>query len=135
MEPALKDGDNLVVEKVSYLFGSPDRFDIIVFEQSENVNYIKRVIGLPGESVRIAEGKIYINDKPIFDAYSNGSQMDSGLAENTVTLGSDEYFVLGDNRNGSEDSRNPNVGAVKSDQIVGKAWLRVTPLEMFGLLH
>lgn len=134
MEPALKDGDNLIVEKVSYLFGDPARFDIIVFKQSENINYIKRIIGLPGERVRIEEGKIYINDNPIFDPYGDGSLTDGGLAENTVTLGSDEYFVLGDNRDGSEDSRNKNVGSVKESQILGKAWFRVTPFQQFGFL-
>lgn len=134
MEPALEDGDNLIVEKVSYLLGDPGRFDIIVFEQSENVNYIKRIIGLPGERVRIKEGKIYINDTPIPDSYGNGALKDGGLAENTVTLGSDEYFVLGDNRNSSEDSRARNVGSVKESQIIGKAWFRVTPIQQFGFL-
>lgn len=134
MEPALRDGDNLIVEKVSYLFGDPARFDIIVFKQSQNINYIKRIIGLPGERVRIEEGKIYINDNPIFDSYGDGSLTDGGLAENTVTLGNDEYFVLGDNRDGSEDSRNKNVGSVRKSQILGKAWFRVTPFEQFGFL-
>lgn len=134
MEPSLKDGDNLIVEKVSYLFGDPARFDIIVFQQSENINYIKRIIGLPGEHVRIEGGKIYINDNPIYDSYGSGVIEDGGLAESTVTLGSDEYFVLGDNRNSSEDSRTKRVGSVRESQIIGKAWFRVTPVEQFGLL-
>lgn len=135
MEPTLTDGDNLVVEKISYMTGSPERFDIIVFRHSENDNYIKRIIGLPGERIRIEEGKIYINEKPIFDTYGDGSMTEGGIAEETVTLGNDEYFVMGDNRDGSEDSRDENVGPIKADTIVGRAWFRVTPFERFGILE
>lgn len=134
MQPTLQNGDNLVVEKVSYLVGQPDRFDIIVFEHSKRTNYIKRVIGLPGERVRIEGEKIYINDKPIYDPYSDGSLSDGGIASQTITLGSDEYFVLGDNRDSSEDSRSKNVGPVKAGKIKGRAWLRVTPLDQLGFL-
>lgn len=134
MEPTLHNGDNLVVEKVSYLTGRPERFDIVVFEHSQTVNYIKRIIGMPGERVCIKEGKIYINDEPVYDAHSDGSITDGGIAAETVTLGIDEYFVLGDNRDGSEDSRSRSVGPVKASQIKGRAWLRVTPFEQFGVL-
>lgn len=135
MEPALYDGDNLIVEKVSYMTGEPQRFDVIVFRHTENVNYIKRIVGLPGEQVRIEEGKIYINETPIYDAYGDGTMKEGGIAEETITLGNDEYFVLGDNRDHSEDSRDENVGPVKAETIIGRAWLRVTPFERFGLIE
>lgn len=135
MQPTLQNGDHLVIEKVSYLIGEPKRFDIIVFEHSATADYIKRVIGLPGETVRIEEGKIYINEAPIIDAYDDGALTDSGIAAETIHLGIDEYFVLGDNRDGSEDSRSENVGPVKADKIRGHAWLRVMPFEEFGMLE
>lgn len=134
MESTLQSGDDLVVEKISYLIGKPERFDIVVFHFNEDTNYIKRIIGLPGERVKIEEGKIYINDKPIFDEHGKGTMIDGGIAEETVELGADEYFVLGDNRGASKDSRDEEVGLVKEKQIVGKAWLRVMPFERFGLL-
>ncbi len=135
MEPALQNGNHLVVEKVSYLMGEPQRFDIIVFEHSANAKYIKRVIGLPGEQIQISEGKIYINDKPIYDEYGNGSMEHGGIASEKLTLGPHEYFVLGDNRDGSEDSRSEMVGPVSEDKILGRAWLRILPADEFGLLH
>lgn len=135
MEPCLKNGDELIVEKLSYLRGEPERFDVIVFEYSEDINYIKRIIGLPGESVRIEEGKIYINDRPVFDVHGKGEMNDAGIAEDTVELGSDEYFVLGDNREASKDSRDKDVGLIKADKIIGKAWLRVMPFDTFGIIE
>lgn len=135
MEPCLKDGDELIVEKLSYFNGEPERFDVIVFEYSKDVKYIKRIIGLPGETVRIEEGKIYINDRPVFDVHGKGDMTDAGIAENNIALGSDEYFVLGDNRDASKDSRDEDVGLVKADQIVGKAWLRIMPFDSFGIIE
>lgn len=135
MNPTLQNGDHLVIEKVSYLIEKPKRFDIIVFEHSASANYIKRVIGLPGENVRIEEGKIYINEAPLNDTYNDGALVDSGIAAETIHLGVDEYFVLGDNRDGSEDSRSESVGPVKADKIKGRAWLRVMPFEKFGMLE
>ena len=136
MEPELASGDQLVVEKISYLTGKPQRYDVIVFNFNETIKYIKRVIGLPGETVRIdEEGKIYINDCAVFDEYGSGVIEDAGIAKNNVKLGEDEYFVLGDNRNASKDSRSSEVGMVKGDQIIGKAWLRVLPWETFGMIE
>lgn len=133
MEPCLHNKDELIVEKISYLTGEPERFDVVVFKYNENKKYIKRIIGLPGETVRIEEGKIYINDRAVFDQYGNGEMTDGGIAEETMTLGEDEYFVLGDNRGASQDSR--EIGAVKEDQIIGKAWLRVVPFDSFGMIE
>ena len=114
---------------------NPERYDIIVFRESESVNYIKRVIALPGETIQITEGKIYINERAIFDAYGNAKMEDGGIAKKPIKLGQDEYFVLGDNRNASKDSRDKAVGVIKRDQIIGKAWLRVLPFDNFGKLE
>ena len=135
MESTLENGDDIIVEKFSYLTNNPERYDIIVFRESESVNYIKRVIALPGETIQITEGKIYINERAIFDAYGNAKMEDGGLAEKPIKLGQDEYFVLGDNRNASKDSRDKAVGVIKRDQIIGKAWLRVLPFDNFGKLE
>lgn len=135
MESTLENGDDIIVEKFSYLTGDPERYDIIVFRESESVNYIKRVIALPGETIQITEGKIYINERAVFDAYGNAKMEDGGIAEKPIKLGQDEYFVLGDNRNASKDSRDKAVGVIKRDQIIGKAWLRVLPFDNFGKLE
>lgn len=135
MESTLENGDDIIVEKFSYLTNNPERYDIIVFRESESVNYIKRVIALPGETIQITEGKIYINERAIFDAYGNAKMEDGGIAEKLIKLGQDEYFVLGDNRNASKDSRDKAVGVIKRDQIIGKAWLRVLPFDNFGKLE
>ena len=135
MESTLENGDDIIVEKFSYLTNNPERYDIIVFRESESVNYIKRVIALPGETIQITEGKIYINERAIIDAYGNAKMEDGGIAEKPIKLGQDEYFVLGDNRNASKDSRDKAVGVIKCDQIIGKAWLRVLPFDNFGKLE
>mgnify|MGYP001087635976 FL=1 len=135
MESTLENGDDIIVEKFSYLTNNPERYDIIVFRESESVNYIKRVIALPGETIQITEGKIYINERAIFDAYGNAKMEDGGIAEKPIKLGQDEYFVLGDNRNASKDSRDKAVGVIKRDQIIGKAWLRGLPFDNFGKLE
>lgn len=135
MESTLENGDDIIVEKFSYLTGDPERYDIIVFRESESVNYIKRVIALPGETIQITEGKIYINERAVFDTYGNAKMEDGGIAEKPIKLGQDEYFVLGDNRNASKDSRDKAVGVIKRDQIIGKAWLRVLPFDNFGKLE
>ena len=134
MESTLENGDDIIVEKFSYITSDPERYDIIVFRESESVNYIKRVIALPGETIQITEGKIYINERAVFDAYGNAKMDDGGIAEKPIKLGQDEYFVLGDNRNASKDSRDKTVGVIKRDQIIGKAWLRVLPFDNFGKL-
>ncbi len=139
MEPTLTDGDNLIVDKISYRFNEPERFDIIVFpfQYQENTYYIKRIIGLPGETVQIDEdGVIYINGEVLYESYGR-EIIDSdkiGIAEEPITLGPDEYFVLGDNRNHSSDSRIPEVGNIKKEQIIGRAWLRIWPFDSFGII-
>ncbi len=137
MEPALEDGDNLIVDKITYRFNDPERFDIIVFpfKYKENTYYIKRIIGLPGETVQIDnDGTIYINDEPLTENYGKEVMLDPGSAYSPITLDDDEYFVLGDNRNNSSDSRSTSVGLIKRDNIIGRAWLRIWPFSEWGIL-
>ena len=137
MTPTLQDGDNLIVEKVSYYFTAPQRYDIIVFPYPEDPgkHYIKRIIGLPGETVQIIDGYVYIDGELLDEHYGNAVMENAGLAGEPIVLGDDEYFVLGDNRNNSEDSRYPAVGNIKRSQISGRAWLRIWPLDKIGFLQ
>lgn len=135
MEPALSDGDNLIVDKISYRMGEPERFDIIVFpyRQEEDTYFIKRIIGMPGETVRIdAEGLIYINGERLRESYGKEVMKNPGIAETELIIGADEYFVLGDNRNDSLDSREEKVGLIERENIIGKAWIRIYPFDKIG---
>ena len=131
MEPTLQHGDNLIVDKISYRFSDPRRYDIIVFpyHYKDRTYYIKRVIGLPGETVQIREGKIYIDGNELIEHFGEEKIEQAALASEPITLGEDEYFVLGDNRNASEDSRFPDVGTIKRKEIIGRAWIRIWPLD------
>ena len=137
MEDTLTDGDNLIVDKISYRIHDPERFDVVVFpyKYEEDTYYITRIIGLPGEWVYIdGSGNIYVNDELLEESYGTETILNAGLANTDILLGPDEYFVLGDNRNNSTDSRFEAVGNIKGDDIVGKAWLRVYPFGDFGLV-
>ena len=139
MEPTLTNGDNLIVDKLSYRFRDPERFDIIVFpyKHKEKTYYIKRIIGLPGETVQIDEkGDIYINGEILSESYGREiiKAENIGLAAEPIVLGEDEYFVMGDNRNNSTDSRYPQVGNIKREDIIGRAWVRIWPFSSFGIL-
>ena len=136
MNATLNDKDNLIVEKLSYRFSDPERFVIIVFPPYDTKEYyIKRIIGLPGETVQIdGEGNIYINGELLEEDYGLETIKNPGRAIEPVTLGEDEYFVLGDNRNNSVDSRDSRVGNIKRDAIIGRAWVRIWPLSDIGFL-
>lgn len=136
MMNTLMDKESLIVNKLAYKLGSPDRFDIVTFypfapEDTEDI-FVKRIIGLPGEKVQIKGSDIYINDKKLTENYGKDPITDPGIAENPIILGEDEYFVLGDNREISEDSR--FFGPVKHENLLGHAVLRVYPFDKFGLL-
>lgn len=138
MNDTLHDGDSLWIDKLSYRLKEPERFDIVVFpyQEEEDTYYIKRIIGLPGETVRIdEEGVIYINDEPLDENYGKETIEENhrGVAAESVTLGEDEYFVMGDNRNNSRDSRMEDVGNIHKDDFVGKAVFRFTG--GFGFLN
>lgn len=139
METTLSDGDNLIVDKITYRFQDPQRFDIIVFpfQYQENTFYIKRIIGMPGEVVQIDEqGNIYINGEVLKESYGREiiKPENVGIASEPIILGEDEYFVMGDNRNNSTDSRTEIVGNIHRSDIVGRAWLRIWPFSKFGIL-
>lgn len=134
MEPALSDGDHLLIDKLSYRLHEPERFDVVVFpdKHTNGKYYIKRVIGLPGEKVQIDEkGYIYVNGEELCESY--GLEVIKE-AKAVIDLGEDEYFVLGDNRNNSEDSRGDVVGRVHRNEIVGKAWFRIYPINRIGFV-
>lgn len=135
MMDTLTDRDNLLVEKVSYHLNDPHRFDVIVFYpygRDEEEYYIKRVIGLPGETVQIIGSQIYINGEVLEENYGKDPIDYAGIVEEPRTLGEDEFFVLGDNREVSQDSRYEEVGFVKRENIEGRAILRIFPFSKFG---
>lgn len=138
MESTLSDGDNLIVDKITYRFQDPERYDIIVFpfQYEEDTYYIKRIIGMPGETVQIGEdGTIYINGEILEESYGKEVLQDPGIARNKIQLGDDEYFVMGDNRNNSTDSRQVSVGNIRKKDILGRAWVRIWPLSEMELLR
>ncbi len=136
MNATLENGDNLIVDKLSYRFKAPERFDIIVFpyQYKEDTYYIKRIIGMPGETVQVIDGMVYIDGERLDETYGKEIMKYAGVAADPIELGEDEYFVLGDNRNNSSDSRDPSVGNIRRDQIIGKAFIRIWPLNKFGIL-
>ena len=135
MEPTLAVGDRFFMNQAVYKFSSPQRGDMIVFRTSASDDaalHIRRVIGLPGETVQISGGRILIDG----EVYNEGKDFpmitNPGLAATAVTLESGEYFVLGDNRNNSEDSRYADIGMVRKRYIVGKIWFTCSPFEKLG---
>ncbi len=142
MEDTLHDGESLLVDKLTYRFSDPKRYDIIVFYpkgKSVDEYFVKRIYGLPGETIQITDNTIYINGKAIEDPYPKDAMSDGGLAEKPYTLKQDEYFVLGDHRSVSLDSRTTSQedpdgpGPVKFENIAGKVFLRIWPLSKFGI--
>ncbi|MBQ8246759.1 MAG: signal peptidase I [Lachnospiraceae bacterium] len=137
MEDTLYHNDNLIVDKISYRFNEPERFDVIVFpaHYDSKTYLVKRVIALPGETIYIDEkGCIYIDDQLLEDDYGTEVMLSAGNAREPITLGDDEYFVLGDNRNHSLDSRDYMVGNINRDDIIGRAWVRIYPFDQIGFV-
>lgn len=138
METTLNDRDEVIINKFSYRFTEPKRFDVIVFKKSgkEHSYYdIKRIIGLPGEKLQIKAGLIYINGSIINDIVNVDVMNNYGLADEEITLEANEYFVLGDNRNNSEDSRFASVGMIRRDEIIGQAFIRLKPFNFINKLN
>jgi signal peptidase I len=138
MEATLKDQDKIIINKLAYKMAKPKRFDVIVFKQtSKEHSYfnIKRIVGLPGETLQIKEGKVYINGVILKEPMIAETMNNAGLAEEEIKLDENEYFVLGDNRNNSEDSRFANVGNILLDDIVGKAWIRTNKFSFISNLN
>lgn len=138
MYPNFHDGEYLLTDKISYRFSQPKRGDVIIFKapRNEEYEYIKRVVGLPGERIKISQGKIFVNDQAINEFYLASEYQTRGGAfwpENqTLVVGENKYFVLGDNRSHSSDSR--DWGPVPQENIIGKAWFRYWPLKNMGLV-
>ncbi len=137
MSPTLESGEKILVNRIGCKLFGPGQNDLIVFLPNGNEKshyYIKRVIGLPGDRVQIKDGIIYINGEPFEEKIEVSAIENPLLAEEEIVVEEDEYFVLGDNRNNSEDSRYASIGNVKKEYIVGKAWCIVYPWNRFGLL-
>lgn len=137
MKPVLGNGDIVLVNRIVYNAKKPKRGDIIVFKPKGNENshyYMKRIIGLPGETVEIIENSVYINGEKLKEDYKTTNIDDVGIVSEKIELGGDEYFVLGDDRENSEDSRNADVGNVKRSYIYGKAWFVISPKDKFGFI-
>lgn len=138
METTLKDGDSVIINKFSYRFTDPKRFDVIVFKKSgkEHSYYdIKRIIGLPGERLQLKDGLLYINGEIVEDIIQAEPMTNYGLADEEIVLEENEYFVLGDNRNNSEDSRFASIGNIRRDEIVGEAFIRLKPFNFIQKLN
>lgn len=132
MEHTLESGDGVLIDKISYRFSSPKRFDIIVFRQKgSSEELIKRIIGLPNETVQIKGGKFLIDGEEIEDLKGLDAPEYAGIAESPVILSSGEYFVVGDNRDDSIDSRYEEIGIVNSSKITGRMFLRILPIKRF----
>lgn len=126
MEPAIANGQQVLINRYAYLLVKPKAGDVVAFLPNGNRNshyYVKRVVAGPGDTVEIRDGRLYVNGLQVIEEYDKMAE--AGIAENPVTLGADEYFVLGDNRNNSEDSRSANIGLVKGKDIVGRVWFKL----------
>ncbi|MDD7402761.1 MAG: signal peptidase I [Butyribacter sp.] len=137
MNPTLKEGDKILINKMSYRIHSIKRNDVVVVEQSgaeHNYYSAERVIGLPGEKIQIKEGSVYVNGEMLKEKYDFPLMENGGLALEEIILDEDEYFVLCDNRNSGEDSRNANIGNIVKENIVGKAWIRMNTIELISHL-
>lgn len=138
MEPALKNRDVVMINKRAYSFHSPKRYDIIAFKLKEDTDgyfNIKRIIGLPGETVQIKNGRIFIDGDALTNLPFDELIMTEGTALEGITLGEGEYFVMGDNCNNSEDSRFVNIGNISEKEISGKVFFRISPKSEFGSIR
>ena len=135
MNPVLNSGDVVLINRIVYDLGMPSRYDIAVFEKENSSLNMKRIIGLPGETIQIKDNLVYINGKPLDADDALGQATIAGIAEFPIDLGVDEYFLLGDNRESSEDSRFSGIGTIKREQLTGKVWFKFQPIEEFGLIQ
>lgn len=136
MQPTLHNGDHVIINKISYRFSEPRRYDIVVFPYQKNPeqNYIKRIIGLPGDEVNIQNGKVYINGNEIDEKYEFNDIKNLGDQKYPLVVPEGQYFVMGDNRNNSSDSRYTDVGTIIEEDLIGKAALRIWPMKDFGIV-
>ena len=134
MEPNFLEGQFVLVNKIAYRLGEPDRGDVVVFHNPSNTNedYIKRIIGLPGDTVEVREQTVYINGQPMIEEFTHNPIQFGDYVPPTV-VGDNQLFVMGDNRPNSSDSR--VFGPIRQDLVVGQAWLRIWPLDVFGIVQ
>ena len=132
----IQKGDRVIASRLEYKFNEPERFDIAIFKYPDNEKelFVKRIIGLPGETIQIKDGQILIDGETYQENGEFPGIENAGVAETRVTLGNGEYFVLGDNRNNSEDSRYADMGNVKKRNIIGKVWFIASPWSRFGFV-
>lgn len=141
MSPTLDDGDRILVDRIRYKITKPKRNDIIVFCQDSDPDRkdafynVKRIVGLPGETIQIKNGGVFINGEEMTEVINADRMMIAGLATYEVKLGDDEYFVLGDSRNSSEDSRYASIGNIKKSEIIGYAWIRLNRFSFVNNLN
>ena len=138
MEPTISVGDRFFVNRVVYKVGEPQRGDIIVFRtnaSNEAALHIRRVIGIPGDIIQIVDGRIIINGKTYTEGQDFPKITNAGLAKKPIQIESGEYFVLGDNRNNSEDSRYGDIGLVKEKYITAKVWFKIFPVKEIGFME
>lgn len=138
MQETLNNGDEVLVNKFAYKFSEPERFDVVAYcQNSSEHSYlnIKRIIGLPGDKILIEKGKVYINGEELEEKVNVEPMNTGGIAGEELFLEENEYFLLGDNRNNSQDSRFSNVGTVVKDDIIGKVWFRMKPFSSIKSLN
>ena len=136
MEETIMTGDRVFGNRLAYIKDDPERFDIVIFKYPDDPSqlFVKRVIGLPGETVQVIDGYVYINGEMLDENYGLEVMDDPGIAAEPIKLGDDEYFVLGDNRNHSSDSRVASVGVLTRDMLIGRAWVRIYPFNKIGVI-
>ena len=135
MNPTLENAQTVCIDRLRYKIFKPKKGDIIAFApqgSERSVVQVKRVVGTPGDKIQIKKGKLYINGEVQKDEFSAEDIKNAGICETELTVEDDHYFVLGDDRNNSEDSRYDTVGNVSSADIIGKVWIRVSPIFALG---
>lgn len=138
MSDTLNNGDQVLINKFVYVISNPKAGDVVVFLPNGNEKshyYVRRVIAVPGDTVQIKDGAVYVNGALYNEKIEVASMEDAGIADEEIKLGENEYFVLGDNRNNSEDSRYANIGNIKKEHIVGQAWFCLESENGMGFIH